>query len=101
MIRIEELAEGAGEAVRDGHNVEVKYAGSFPDGKTFDSGKFSFKVGGGQVIQGFDMGVTGMKKGGKRRVTIPPELGYGAQGAGGAIPPNATLVFDLEVLSFK
>jgi FKBP-type peptidyl-prolyl cis-trans isomerase len=98
MIKIEEIAAGAGPTVGNGQNVELKYSGSFPDGKVFDSGTFTFKTGSGQVIQGFDLGVQGMKVGGKRRVTIPPELGYGERGAGAAIPPNSTLVFDLEVL---
>ncbi len=101
MIKIEELEQGSGLAVQDGHTVEVKYTGSFPEGKVFDSGKFGFKVGSGQVIQGFDLGVQGMQVGSKRRVTIPPELGYGAQGAGSAIPPNSTLVFELEIISVR
>lgn len=101
MIKIEEIAAGDGSTIQTGHTVELKYTGSFPDGKTFDSGTFSFQVGSGQVIQGFDLGVQGMKKGGKRRVTIPPELGYGSRGAGNVIPPDSTLVFDLEILSFR
>jgi FKBP-type peptidyl-prolyl cis-trans isomerase len=98
MIKIEEIAEGTGALVGNGQTVELQYTGSFPDGKVFDSGKFSFKTGSGQVIQGFDLGVQGMKEGGKRKVTIPPELGYGERGAGNVIPPNAVLVFELEVL---
>lgn len=101
MIKIEELGAGSGPEVKDGDTVEVKYRGTFPEGKQFDAGTFSFTVGAGQVIQGFDLGVTGMTKGAKRRVTIPPDLGYGARGAGGVIPPNATLVFELEVLGIK
>ncbi|CAN5344375.1 FKBP-type peptidyl-prolyl cis-trans isomerase [soil metagenome] len=101
MIKIEELKECDGAEVGNNQTVEVKYAGSFPDGKAFDNGTFSFKTGSGQVIQGFDLGVMGMKVGGKRRVTIPPELGYGSRGAGGAIPPNATLIFELEIKSVK
>ncbi len=101
MITIEELEAGSGRTVQTGDSVEVKYTGSFPEGKVFDSGKFGFKVGGGQVIQGFDLGVQGMQVGSKRRVTIPPDLGYGAQGAGSAIPPNATLLFELEIVSIK
>jgi FKBP-type peptidyl-prolyl cis-trans isomerase len=101
MIKIEEIQAGAGPTVGNGQNVELKYTGSFPDGKVFDSGTFTFKTGSGQVIQGFDLGVQGMQVGGKRRVTIPPELGYGAKGAGGVIPPNATLVFELEVLKIS
>lgn len=101
MIKIEEIAIGDGEVVRDGHTVEVMYIGSFPEGKTFDNGSFSFQVGSGQVVPGFDMGVQGMKVGGKRKITIPPELGYGARGAGNVIPPNSTLVFELEVLGVR
>jgi FKBP-type peptidyl-prolyl cis-trans isomerase len=101
MIGIEEIQEGTGDLVRDGHTLDVRYKGSFPDGKMFDSGTFSFRVGSGQVIQGFDLGVQGMKVGGKRRVTIPPHLGYGERGAGNVIPPNSTLVFELEVLAAK
>lgn len=101
MIKIEELQEGTGQNVMTGNTVEVKYSGSFPDGKVFDSGKFSFQVGSGQVIQGFDLGVQGMRVGSKRRITVPPELGYGSRGAGSAIPPNATLVFELEILSIR
>ena len=107
MIEIEELAEGEGEGVKDGDTVSMHYRGSFPEsGEEFDSSysrnaPFSFKVGSGQVIKGFDMGVLGLKKGGKRRITIPPELGYGARGAGGAIPPNATLVFEIEIMDIR
>ena len=105
MIEIEELQEGDGEAAKDGDTVEMHYKGSFPDGDVFDQsygrGTFSFKLGAGQVIKGFDMMVLGMKVGGKRRATIPPEMGYGARGAGTVIPPNATLVFDVELLDVK
>ncbi len=101
MIQIEEIAPGAGEVAKAGNTVELKYRGSFPDGREFDKGTFSFRIGSGQVIAGFDMGVTGMAVGAKRKITVPPELGYGAQGAGRAIPPNATLVFELEVLKIR
>jgi FKBP-type peptidyl-prolyl cis-trans isomerase len=106
MIQIEELAPGEGPEVKDGDTVEMHYTGSFPDGKKFDSSRdrnqtFSFRVGSGQVIKGFDMAVMGMRKGGQRKVTIPPEFGYGARGAGGVIPPNATLQFEVEVVSIK
>lgn len=101
MIKIEEIAPGSGEAAKNGNTVELKYRGTFPEGKEFDKGTFSFTIGSGQVIQGFDMGVTGMKVGGKRKITVPPELGYGSRGAGGAIPPNATLVFELEILKIR
>ena len=106
MIEIQEIAPGDGPLVKDGDTVEMHYAGTFPDGRKFDSSRdrnqpFSFRVGSGQVIKGFDMAVMGMKKGGIRKVTIPPELGYGARGAGGVIPPNATLQFEVEVVSIR
>ncbi|MDR3688590.1 MAG: FKBP-type peptidyl-prolyl cis-trans isomerase [Fimbriimonas sp.] len=100
MITIEELADGAGETAKAGNTVDLNYKGTFTDGRVFDSGRFSFAIGSGQVIQGFDLGVTGMKVGGKRRITVPPELGYGARGAG-PIPGNTTLVFELEILKIK
>lgn len=106
MIEIQELAPGDGPEVKDGDTVEMHYVGTFPDGKKFDSSRdrnqtFTFKVGSGQVIKGFDMAVMGMKKGGKRKATIPPEFAYGSRGAGGAVPPNATLVFEVEVVSIR
>lgn len=101
MIKIQDTATGNGPAAKTGDKVEIKYKGSFPDGKVFDQGTFSFQLGSGQVIQGFDLGVSGMQVGSKRTITIPPELGYGARGAGRDIPPNATLVFDLEVLKIN
>jgi FKBP-type peptidyl-prolyl cis-trans isomerase len=106
MIEIEELAPGDGPEVKDGDRVDIHYRGTFPDGKQFDSSydrgqPFTFQVGAGQVIRGFDMMVLGMKKGAKRKATIPPELGYGARGAGGVIPANATLVFEVEVVGIR
>ena len=100
MITIEEIQDGAGETAKSGHTVDLNYKGTFTDGRVFDSGRFSFTIGSGQVIQGFDLGVTGMKVGGKRKITVPPELGYGARGAG-PIPGNTTLVFELEILKIK
>ncbi|MBN9502478.1 MAG: peptidylprolyl isomerase [Armatimonadetes bacterium 55-13] len=105
MIGIEEIQTGEGPQVKDGDTVELHYRGTFPDGKEFDSSHgrstFSFQVGAGQVIPGFDLMVLGMSPGGKRKATIPPEFGYGARGAGSAIPPNATLVFEVELVSIK
>jgi FKBP-type peptidyl-prolyl cis-trans isomerase FkpA len=102
MIQIEELQEGQGDEAKSGDTVDIHYTGSFPEGEVFDSSKgrspLTFRLGSGGVIQGFDMAVMGMKVGGKRRATIPPEYGYGSRGAGGVIPPNATLVFEVELI---
>src|SRR5579871_4586485 len=105
-LKTEELQEGTGAAAAEGDAVEVHYTGWLTDGKKFDSSKdrgrpFGFTLGAGQVIKGWDQGVQGMKVGGKRKLTIPPELGYGSQGAGNVIPPNATLVFEVELLKVK
>ena len=102
-LKYEDLVEGDGELAEAGHAVSVHYTGWLTDGSKFDSSvdrnqPFSFALGKGQVIRGWDEGVAGMKVGGKRKLTIPPQLGYGAAGAGGVIPPNATLVFEVELL---
>jgi FKBP-type peptidyl-prolyl cis-trans isomerase len=100
--KIEELVTGKGpEAVR-GKNVQVHYTGWLLDGTKFDSSvggePFTFRLGAGEVIEGWDRGVAGMKVGGKRKLTLPSDLGYGAGGAPPDIPPNATLVFEVELL---
>lgn len=102
-LLIEDLVEGSGIVATSGNTVSVHYTGWLTNGKKFDSSldrnkPFEFKLGAKQVIQGWDQGVKDMKVGGKRKLTIPPDMGYGAQGAGGVIPPNATLVFEVELL---
>jgi FKBP-type peptidyl-prolyl cis-trans isomerase FkpA len=101
---IEEITIGTGVAAAAGQRVTVHYTGWLTDGRKFDSSKdrddpFVFPLGAGRVIKGWDEGVQGMKVGGTRKLTIPPALGYGARGAGGVIPPNATLVFEVELLA--
>ncbi len=98
-----DLKVGAGPIAVAGKPVRVHYTGWLTDGKKFDSSvdsgsPFVFTLGAGEVIRGWDEGVAGMKVGGKRQLKIPPALGYGARGAGGVIPPNATLIFDVELL---
>jgi len=100
---IEEVVIGEGALAGAGQRVSVHYTGWLTDGTKFDSSKdrgdpFDFPLGAGRVIKGWDEGVQGMKVGGKRKLTIPSALGYGARGAGGVIPPNATLVFEVELL---
>jgi FKBP-type peptidyl-prolyl cis-trans isomerase len=102
-----DIKKGTGALAQAGKQVTVHYTGWLLDGKKFDSSldhrgePFQFHLGAGQVIQGWDEGVAGMKVGGKRQLRIPPALGYGARGAGSAIPPNATLIFDVELLGVK
>ncbi len=102
-LQYEDTVVGDGSSPRPGQSVQVHYTGWLEDGTKFDSSvdrgqPFVFPLGQGRVIKGWDEGVAGMKEGGKRRLTIPPDLGYGARGAGGVIPPNATLIFDVELL---
>jgi FKBP-type peptidyl-prolyl cis-trans isomerase FkpA len=101
---IEDVKTGDGDVAAAGQDVTVHYTGWLTDGRKFDSSKdrgdpFSFPLGNRRVIAGWDEGVQGMRVGGVRKLTIPPELGYGARGAGGVIPPNATLVFEVELLA--
>jgi len=105
-LAIEDLSEGSGTQAAVGHTVVVHYTGWLSDGSKFDSSRdrnepFEFPLGRRWVIAGWDEGVQGMKIGGTRRLTIPPQLGYGAAGAGGVIPPNATLVFEVELLDLR
>ncbi len=105
-LKIEDIKVGTGESPKPGDVVSVHYTGWLENGTKFDSSvdrgePFEFVIGQGQVIQGWDQGVMTMKEGGKRKLTIPPELAYGSRGAGGVIPPNATLIFEVELLDVK
>ncbi|MBT4334464.1 FKBP-type peptidyl-prolyl cis-trans isomerase [archaeon] len=104
-LKIEILQEGTGDkVVAEGDSITVHYTGTLEDGTKFDSSvdrddPFKFTIGRGMVIQGWEQGLLGMKISEKRKITIPSELGYGASGAGGVIPPNATLIFEVELIS--
>jgi len=105
-LKYTDVKVGTGAEAKSGQNVSVHYTGTLTDGKKFDSSKdrnqpFNFPLGAGRVIKGWDEGVAGMKVGGVRKLVIPASLGYGAQGAGGVIPPNATLLFEVELLDVK
>ncbi|EPG83223.1 peptidylprolyl isomerase [Leptospira santarosai serovar Shermani str. 1342KT] len=100
---VKDIRIGTGKEAFSGSNVTVHYVGTLVSGKKFDSSRdrrtpFTFNLGAGEVIKGWDRGVRGMKEGGIRKLTIPPELGYGSRGAGAAIPPNSTLIFEVELL---
>ncbi|WP_437663977.1 FKBP-type peptidyl-prolyl cis-trans isomerase [Sorangium sp. So ce1182] len=106
QLGIEDVKEGTGAEAKPGQTVTVHYVGTLTNGNKFDSSRdrgqgFSFNLGAGQVIKGWDQGVAGMKIGGVRKLTIPPELGYGARGFPPVIPPNSTLLFEVELLSVK
>ncbi len=104
-LQVEELQPGTGAEAVAGKTVEVDYTGWLLDGRQFDSSKgrgpFTFSLGSGQVIKGWDQGVAGMRVGGKRKLVIPPELGYGLRGFPGVIPAQATLVFEVELRSVR
>jgi peptidylprolyl isomerase len=105
-LQYTDVKEGKGATPKEGQVVVVHYTGTLPDGTKFDSSRdrgdpFKFTLGAGQVIKGWDEGIATMKVGGQRKLVIPPELGYGAQGAGGVIPPNATLHFDVELIGIE
>ncbi|MDD3498677.1 MAG: FKBP-type peptidyl-prolyl cis-trans isomerase [Candidatus Moranbacteria bacterium] len=106
-LKIDIIQEGSGEkSVKEGDTVSVHYTGKLEDGSKFDSSvdrgtPFEFTIGAGMVIEGWEKGFIGMKVGEKRTLTIPSEMGYGSQGAGGIIPPDATLIFDVELLEIK
>ena len=105
-LKYEDVKQGTGDVATSGKTVSVHYTGWLTNGTKFDSSKdrgqpFDFPLGGGRVIKGWDEGVEGMKVGGVRKLTIPPSLGYGSRGAGGVIPPDATLVFEVELLGVR
>jgi FKBP-type peptidyl-prolyl cis-trans isomerase FkpA len=105
-LKFEDLQAGSGAEARSGQKAKVHYTGWLTTGEKFDSSvdrndPFEFTLGAGQVIKGWDEGVAGMKIGGKRRLTIPAALGYGTRGAGGVIPPNAELIFEVELLGLR
>lgn len=104
-VGIEEVAVGDGATAREGDRLSVHYTGTLTDGTEFDSSRkrapIEFRLGERRVIRGWELGIEGMRVGGRRKLTIPPDLGYGERGAGGVIPPNATLLFDVELVDVR
>ena len=105
-LKIEDIKVGGGAEATVGDTVEMHYVGTLEDGTKFDSSRdrgqtFSFTIGEGEVIEGWEKGIPGMQVGGLRKLTIPPDMGYGRSGAGGVIPPNATLIFEVELISIE
>lgn len=105
-LQVEDIVVGQGEEAKSGMKVSVHYTGTLTNGTKFDSSldrnqPFTFSLGADEVIKGWDMGVEGMKVGGKRKLTIPPDLAYGERGAGASVPPNSTLIFEVELLSVE
>ena len=101
-VKINEIKEGTGPAAKSGDTVTIKYDGTLDDGTVFDTSKsFEFTIGAGEVIKGFDLGIAGMKVGGKRKIFIPSKLGYGKRGAAPEIPPNADLTFIIKLKSIQ
>lgn len=106
QLKAEDLTVGSGREVKTGDTAVLNYVGTLENGTKFDSSydrnqPITIQIGTGQVIKGWDQGIPGMKVGGKRRLTIPPDLGYGAAGAGDKIPPNSTLIFEVELVDIK
>ena len=105
-LQYEDVVVGSGKMAEPGMHVSVHYAGTLTDGTPFDSSlnrgtPYKFQLGAGEVIQGWDEGIKGMRIGGKRKLTIPPDMAYGSRGMGGVIPPNATLLFDVELVDVQ
>lgn len=100
-LQYEDIECGQGDRAGRGDTVSVEYRGTLEDGTEFDAGTYPFQIGAGMVIAGWEEGISGMRVGGKRKLTIPPDLAYGAQGRPPAIPPNSTLIFDVELLEIR
>lgn len=105
-LKYEDLVVGGGAEAKSGNDVKVHYTGTFTNGTVFDSSRdgdppYAFRLGNGEVVKGWDEGIKGMKVGGRRILTVPPHLGYGERGYPGAIPPNSTLIFDVELMDVR